>query len=126
MSDWDGVAVNPRAQTESGPATELENLLVDGPRGEHSDRQLSLGAQTLLYLTLRLATVERLAKSRGVRLPLILDDVLISLDDERAKLCLEILAEFSEHHQIILLTCHESTLQRAKAAGADILQVPPP
>ncbi len=126
VADWHGVAVNPRAQTESDPATELENLLVDGPRGEHSDRQISLGAQTLLYLTLRLATVERLAKSRGVRLPLILDDVLISLDDERAKRCLEILAEFSERHQMILLTCHERTLQRAKAAGADFLQVPSP
>ena len=118
--------MNPRAQTESDRATESENLLVDGPRGEHSDRQLSVSAQTLLYLTLRLATVERLAKSRGVRLPLILDDVLISLDDERAKRCLEIRAEFSERHQMTLLTCHESTLQRVKAAGADILQVPSP
>lgn len=122
-ADWHGVAVNPRVQTDSESATAIENLLVDGPRGEHSDRQLSLGAQTLLYLTLRLATVERLAKSRGVRLPLILDDVLISLDDERAKHCLEILAEFSEHHQVILLTCHETTRHRAEAAGAAVLPV---
>lgn len=122
VADWHGVAVNPQARTESDSPS--ENLLVDGPRGEHSDLRLSLGAQTLLYLTLRLATVERQAESRGVRLPLIFDDVLISLDDERAKHCVEVLAEFSERHQMILLTCHESTMQRAKAAGAAVVPIP--
>lgn len=125
VTDWYGVAVNPQAQIEHDSATAPENLLVEGPRGEHSDPRLSLGAQTLLYLALRLATVERQAESRGVRLPLILDDVLISLDDERAQHCLEVLAEFSERHQMILLTCHESTMQRAKAAGAAVLTIPP-
>jgi len=56
----------------------------------------------------------------GVHLPLILDDVLIALDEERTERCLDILAEFSVHHQMILLTCHESTMQRAKAAGAEV------
>lgn len=121
-SDWRGVTVNPHTQTASD-SVGCEHLRVDGPRGEHTDRQLSLGAQTLLYLALRLATVERQAKSRGVRLPLILDDILIALDDERTERCLGILAEFSRHHQMILLTCHETTVQRAKAAGAAVLPV---
>lgn len=121
-SDWHGVTVNPHTQTASD-SVGGEHLRVDGPRGEHTDRQLSLGAQTLLYLALRLATVERQAKSRGVHLPLILDDVLIALDEERTEHCLEILAKFSGHHQVILLTCHESTMQRAKDAGAVVLPV---
>ncbi len=123
VADWTNVAVNPHAPT-TRRSTGTDNMLVDGPRGEYSDQRLSLGAQTLLYLALRLATVEEQAEARGVRLPLILDDVLVGLDDERAERCLEVLAEFSERHQMILLTCHESTMQRAKAAGAAVLLVP--
>lgn len=124
VADWTNVGVNPHAPT-TRRSTGTGNLLVDGPRGEYSDQRLSLGAQTLLYLALRLATVEKQAEARGVRLPLILDDVLVGLDDERAERCLEVLAEFSERHQMILLTCHESTMQRAKAAGAAVQPIPP-
>lgn len=123
VADWHGVTVNPHTQTASDSAVGIEHLRVDGPHGEHTDRQLSLGAQTLLYLALRLATVEQQAKSRGVRLPLIFDDVLIALDDERTERCLSMLAEFSKRHQLILLTCHERTKQRAEAAGAAVLPV---
>lgn len=124
VADWTSVAVNPHAPTTRRSAG-TDNMLVDGPRGEHSDQRLSLGAQTLLYLALRLATVEEQAEARGVRLPLILDDVLVGLDDERAERCLKVLAEFSERHQTILLTCHESTKQRAQAAGAVVQPIPP-
>lgn len=119
VADWTNVTVNPHAKS-----TGADNMLVNGPRGEHSGQRLSLGARTLLYLALRLATVEEQAEARGVRLPLIFDDVLVGLDDERAERCLKVLAEFSERHQMILLTCHESTMQRAKAAGAAVLPIP--
>ncbi len=125
VADWHSVNVNPDTLGGADSTAQSENLLVEGPRGKHSDHQLSLGAQTLLYLALRLATVEGQAKARGVRLPLILDDVLIGLDDERAEGCLGVLAEFSEQHQIILLTCHDSTAERAAAAGAAVMAIPP-
>ena len=124
VADWTNVTVNPHAPTARRPAG-TDNMLVDGPRGEHSDGRLSLGAQTLLYLALRLATVEEQAEARRVRLPLMLDDVLVGLDDDRAERCLEVLGMFAERHQMILLTCHESTMQRAKAAGAAVLTIPP-
>lgn len=124
VADWTNITVNPHAPTTRG-SKGTDNMLVDGPRGEHSDQRLSLGAQTLLYLALRLATVEEQAEARGVRLPLILDDVLVALDDERAGRCLKVLTKFAERHQLILLTCHESTMQRAKAAGAAVLPIPP-
>ena len=124
VADWTNVTVNPHAPT-TRRSTGTDNMLVDGPQGEHSDQRLSLGARTLLYLALRLATVEEQAEACGVRLPLILDDVLVGLDDERAERCLKVLAKFSERHQMILLTCHESTKQRAEAAGAVVLSIPP-
>ena len=123
--DWYGITVNPRAST-GGKGSELgDNLLVDSPRGEYSARRLSHGAQSLLYLTLRLATIEEQSKTRGVRLPLLLDDVLVGLDDERAERCVQVLAEFSASHQLLLLTCHERTAERAQSAGAEILEIAP-
>ena len=126
VADWTGVTVNPHAVDASSSADQADNLLVDGPRGEHPAHRLSLGAQTLLYLSLRLATVEKQANVRGVHLPVILDDVLIGLDDQRSDRVLGLLSKFSERCQLILLTCHERTKQRAQAAGAFFLPVPPP
>lgn len=126
VADWTGVTVNPHAADASSSADQASNLLVAGPRGEHPAHGLSLGAQTLLYLSLRLATVERQANVRGVRLPVILDDVLIGLDDQRSDRVLGLLSKFSERCQLILLTCHERTKQRAQAEGAFCLPVPPP
>ena len=123
--DWRGISVNPHAATAAGTSGRSDNLLVDSPRGEYTARRLSFGARSLLYLTLRLATIEEQSKARGVRLPLVLDDVLVGLDDERAGRCVKVLAEFSGNHQTLLLTCHERTADRARSAGAEILEIPP-
>lgn len=124
--DWRGITVNPHASTARGTSGPSDNLLVDSSRGEFSAECLSSGAQSLLYLTLRLATVEEQSRTRGVRLPLLLDDVLVGLDDERAERCLYVLSRFSESHQLVLLTCHQSTAERAQAAGAEIREMPSP
>ena len=125
VADWHSITVSPHA-ARARSSNQPSNLLVEGPRGSHSDERLSLGALTLLYLALRLATVERNDKSQGVRRPLILDDVLIGLDDKHAEGFLGVLAEFSKQHQTILLTCHDITAERAAAAGAAVLTISPP
>lgn len=123
--DWLSITVNPHASTAAGTSGRSDALLVDSPRGEYPAQRLSFGAQSLLYLTLRLATIEEQSKARGVRLPLVLDDALVGLDDERAERCVQVLADFSAHHQILLLTCHERTAERARSAGAEILEILP-
>ncbi|MXV89718.1 MAG: AAA family ATPase [Acidimicrobiia bacterium] len=123
--DWLSVTVNPHASSAAGTSGRHDALLVASPRGEYPAERLSFGAQSLLYLTLRLATIEEQSKTRGVRLPLILDDVLVGLDDERAMRCLRVLADFATNHQILLLTCHERTAARARSAGAEILEILP-
>lgn len=118
-SDWTSVTGNPHSPEKEG------DLIVESARGEHSSRRLSLGAQSLLYLTLRLATIEEQAEARGVRLPLILDDVLVGIDEERLDGCLGVLSRFADRHQVILLTCHERLAERARSAGAVLLDWPP-
>jgi len=125
VADWKNVTVNPHTSGRATAGNRADNLLVDGPRGEHPAHQLSFGAQSLLYLALRFATVESQAETRGVHLPLILDDVLVGIDDDRARSCMSLLAEVSERHQVILLTCHEGTAELAEGAGARVLTMPP-
>lgn len=76
---------------------------------------LSDGTRDQLYFALRLASLERhVAKNEP--LPIIIDDVLINFDDERALATLELLSEFSEKTQILFFTHHTKLLDLARSA----------
>jgi uncharacterized protein YhaN len=82
--------------------------------------QLSRGTAEQLYLCMRLALAEDFRK-RGQQLPLVMDDVLVNFDPERAASVAEMLCEASESQQILLFTCHPQTvemLQRVKPSAA--------
>ncbi len=67
---------------------------------------LSTGTLDLLYLAVRLAVCE-LALPEGENCPLILDDALVNLDEERTGQALKLLAEIARSRQVILFTCRE-------------------
>jgi uncharacterized protein YhaN len=72
---------------------------------------LSEGTREQVFLSLRMALARWYAE-RGVRLPLVLDDVLVNFDVKRALAAAKVMKEFSEQgHQILLLTCHEHIAQ---------------
>jgi len=125
VADWTGIRMISPSSDGEKQAYDEDRLLVDGPHGEHSAGKMSFGARSLLFLMLRLATVAERGEESGVRLPLILDDVFVGLDDNRAELCIGELGEFSSQHQVILLTCHSSTAQLAREAGANVVTFPP-
>ena len=51
--------------------------------------------------------------------PVLMDDVLVNFDDGRSQAASEAIAEFSRKHQVLLLTCHEQTVDgMTKAADA--------
>ncbi len=71
---------------------------------------LSRGTREQLFLSLRLALADWYAK-RGALLPLILDDVLVNFDAQRAKAAARLLHQFAEGgHQLLVFTCHEHIL----------------
>jgi uncharacterized protein YhaN len=82
--------------------TRLECVEAEGGRGLELE-ELSRGTRFQLYLALKLASLEQYLKA-APPLPLVLDDVLVEWDNERAKVALSVLAEFSEHMQILLFT----------------------
>lgn len=66
---------------------------------------MSEGTRDQLYLALRLAALDRHLEEHEP-IPLILDDLLSTFDDERAKAILLQLAELSRRTQILLFTHH--------------------
>ncbi|MGC8863557.1 MAG: ATP-binding protein, partial [Armatimonadota bacterium] len=76
------------------------------------DAGLSSGAKDQIYLAVRLACCEEL--SAGVEsIPIILDDALISFDDERFESGLRHIVEtLPGRHQVIILTCHRNRHER--------------
>jgi chromosome segregation protein len=81
---------------------------------------LSEGARDQLFLSLRLALLERRA---GEPLPFVGDDILASFDDKRTQLTLALLAEFGRTRQAILFTHHGHVAELAREAGADVVEI---
>ncbi|HIU18106.1 MAG TPA: AAA family ATPase [Candidatus Avidesulfovibrio excrementigallinarum] len=89
------------------------SLTVLPPVGEGvTPELLSRGTQEQLYLALRLAHVRQQARLGGVFLPLIMDDILVNFDPERAKRTAGVLEEMvtpsdgGQGHQTLFFTCH--------------------
>lgn len=84
---------------------------------------MSEGTCDQLYLALRLASIEKYIEA-SEPIPLVLDDVLVNFDDERAAACLKVLAEISKRMQMIYFTHHQHILDLAlKSLPPDVLMV---
>lgn len=106
--EWTGLAVDFGADDE--PV--LRCVRADGL---HVDVDgLSDGTRDALYFALRLATFEQYVQ-KNEPLPLVLDDVLVHLDDQRTARALAVLGEVGAHAQILLFTHHERVVELARA-----------
>jgi uncharacterized protein YhaN len=94
---------------------EASLLCVRADSTEVGVEGLSEGARDQLYLALRLSTLERHAE-HGDPMPLVLDDILIQFDDQRARAALEILGELAASRQILFFTHHERLRDLARKA----------
>jgi uncharacterized protein YhaN len=90
-------------------------------RGEREDgtrigvEAMSEGTADQLYLALRLAALD-LQRMPDAPMPLVLDDVLVTSDDERAANILKALARFGEGTQVMLFTHHRHLIDVARTA----------
>lgn len=93
-----------------------------GIRGEKSEvvpvSGMSDGTADQLYLALRLAWLETYLDEHE-RIPLVVDDVLIQFDDERAMATLRILSELSSRTQVLFFTHHRHLVDLAGEAVRD-------
>ena len=85
-----------------------------------SVRLLSQGAADQLYLAVRLAICDMVLPA-DKRVPLILDDALVTFDDDRLRAALDYLLAESRNRQILLFTCHDR--ERAYLQGRENVSV---
>lgn len=101
------------------PTGEERELRVGDGERDWSAAQLSRGTREQLYLAFRLAVVRDFGETRGA-LPLIVDDVLVNFDPERARGAIRLLAGLSSQHQVIAFTCHPWLREAFAAEGARV------
>lgn len=85
-----------------------------------SIQQLSQGAADQLYLAVRLAICDMVLPTEK-HVPLILDDALVTFDDDRLRAALDYLLSESKNRQILLFTCHDR--ERAYLQGRENVSV---
>ena len=89
-------------------------LISVRPSGERVPVEgMSDGSRDQLYLSLRLASLEKYIENNEP-VPLIVDDILINFDDERAGAALKALADISHKTQIIFFTHHHHLVELAR------------
>jgi uncharacterized protein YhaN len=85
---------------------------------------LSSGAREQLFLSLRLALVSRYAR-QGKPMPMVLDDVLVNFDAERAQAAAATFVEYARSgHQLVMFTCHEHIARLFQTLHVDVRRLP--
>lgn len=86
-------------------------LLVEQADGTRKEPQmLSTGTREQLYLAIRLAYIRHYCQE-AESLPVVMDDVLVNFDDQRAESTFDAIMEFADQVQVLFLTCHQHTVE---------------
>jgi hypothetical protein len=100
-------------------------LRVDDAEGRSLPVEiLSRGTREQLFLSLRMALAAGYAR-RGAALPLVLDDVLVNFDADRASAAAAVLRDFAAAgHQLLVFTCHQHISNIFASLGVPVGRLP--
>jgi hypothetical protein len=100
-------------------------LFVDDAAGNSLRvESLSRGTREQMFLCLRLALIGDFAR-RGVRLPVVFDDVFVNFDSQRTRAAAALLCDFAQAgHQLLVFTCHEHIARLFKSLRVPVRQLP--
>ena len=90
------------------PPGETQIQLEDGSGHRKQLAELSRGTAEQLYLALRFGLIREFSR-RSESLPVVMDDILVNFDPERASEAARAIAELANENQVIVFTCHPST-----------------
>jgi uncharacterized protein YhaN len=102
-------------------------IAVEDQTGKRKDTsELSRGTIEQLYLALRFGLVLEFA-ARAEPMPVIMDDILVNFDPDRAREACRALGELSKEQQVLLFTCHPETVElvRSEAADCKVIELSP-
>jgi len=100
-------------------------LKVDSGEGQSLELDvLSRGTREAVFIALRLSLAAAYAR-RGVMLPLVLDDVLVNFDRNRALYAAKTLKTFAEMgHQVMMFTCHKHIAEIFQEIDVQVRRLP--
>jgi uncharacterized protein YhaN len=84
--------------------------VIDQYNNPRTIEVLSRGTAEQLYLALRFGFIREFSK-RSASLPIIMDDILVNFDPERAKETIKGIMELSSEHQLLFFTCHPHVME---------------
>jgi uncharacterized protein YhaN len=87
------------------PIGEQTLTITEASRAQKSPDQLSRGTREQLFLSLRFGLIKEYSE-HSAALPVIVDEVLVNFDPDRAKRSCSAFANLSETNQVIVFTCH--------------------
>ena len=99
------------------PLGEQSIYVTDSNGNSKQPSQLSRGTREQLFLSLRFGLVRELGR-RNETLPVIVDEVLVNFDPERALRAASAFVRLAEDNQVLVFTCHPRTVDLFKEAAA--------
>jgi uncharacterized protein YhaN len=113
------------SQMTSGAYPKIINRVEDGEitirdnkDKSKSINEMSRGTIGQLLLALRLGLIKVYEDGGSEPMPIVMDDIMVNFDDERGPVAIKALADFARDRQILVLTCHQNTLETYKKFGA--------
>ncbi len=95
-----------------------EDIVAIGRDGKHvSVAEMSRGTREQAYLALRIGLIREFG-TRIKALPVLIDDVFVNFDPDRAAEAMRALTGLAATHQVLVFTCHPSTVDLARAQNA--------
>jgi uncharacterized protein YhaN len=110
------VAMNGDSTATAATAAMAPAAAVAASGVEVGVEALSDGTRDQLYLALRIASLERHAVLAGDAMPLVVDDILVHFDDDRARASLAALGELAQKTQVLFFTHHLRLVELAREA----------
>ncbi len=104
------------------PPGETQIQLEDRSGRRKALTELSRGTAEQLYLALRFGLVKEFSR-RSESLPVVMDDILVNFDPERASEAAGAIAELANDNQVIVFTCHPETADLLKAQSPESLVI---
>ncbi|TVQ10267.1 MAG: hypothetical protein EA361_14235 [Bacteroidetes bacterium] len=87
-----------------------EMSVYDERQATKTLEQLSRGTREQLLVSLRLGFIDEY-ETHAEPLPVVVDEILVNFDAARARHAAQLLQSFAQNRQLLLFTCHPSTLE---------------
>ncbi len=105
-----------RYSTIYAPLGEQKITVNDRDGSSKAPSDLSRGTREQLFLSLRFGLIKELGEQTEP-LPVIVDEVMVNFDPRRASLAASAFVKLSESNQVLVFTCHPTTVEVFQAAA---------